>query len=214
MEKSYLGSKSKVKRIPKRGHYDEKTLYKILDSGHLCHLGFSVADQPFVIPTLYGREEGKIFLHGASTSRMLKTIEQGIPVCLTVTHVDALVLARSAFHHSMNYRSAVIFGTAFLVVGEQKKHALKVISDHIIPGRWEEVRTPNEKELKATSVLQLQIEEASCKIRSGPPSDEKEDIDLGIWAGIVPMNITYGQSEADEYVNKEPIPASVRSLIS
>jgi len=213
MEKSYLGDKSKVKRIPKRGHYDEKTLFEILDDGLICHVGFCIEGQPFVIPTLYGREGNKIYLHGASTSRMLKSIERGISVCITVTHVDALVLARSAFHHSMNYRSAVVFGKATKVSDEEKENVLKIISDHVITGRWEEVRSPNEKELKATTVLELTIDEASSKIRTGPPGDEKEDLELGIWAGLVPYNSTIGQPIADEFVNNEPVPESVKNLL-
>jgi len=213
MEKSYLGAKSKVKRIPKRGHYDEKTLFEILDDGLICHVGFCIEEQPFVIPTLYGRDGNKIYLHGASTSRMLKSIEKGISVCLTVTHVDALVLARSAFHHSMNYRSAVVFGKATKVSDEEKEKVLKIISDQVIPGRWEEVRSPNQKELKATTVLELTIDEASSKIRTGPPGDEKEDLELGIWAGLVPINKLFGIEEADEFVKGEEVPDSIKILL-
>jgi len=212
MEKSYLGDKSKVKRIPNRGHYDEKTLFEIIDNGLICHVGFCIDGQPFVIPTLYGREGNKIYLHGASTSRMLKSLEKNIPVCITVTHVDALVLARSAFHHSMNYRSAVVFGKATKVSDEDKERVLKVISDQVITGRWEEVRKPNAKELKATTVLELIIDEASSKIRTGPPGDEKEDLELGIWAGLVPLNTGFGAPQADEFVKGEETPDSVIKL--
>jgi nitroimidazol reductase NimA-like FMN-containing flavoprotein (pyridoxamine 5'-phosphate oxidase superfamily) len=212
MEKSYKGSRSQVKRIPKRGHYDENTLFKILDDGLICHVGFCVEGQPFVIPTLYGRNGNRIYLHGASTSRMLKSIEKGISVCITVTHVDALVLARSAFHHSMNYRSAVVFGKATKVSDDEKEKVLKIISDQVIPGRWEEVRNPNQKELKATTVLELTIDEASSKIRTGPPGDEEEDIELGIWAGLIPMNTSFGNPLADEFVKGEETPNSVRKI--
>ena len=212
MGKLYFSEKSRIKRIPDRGHYDEKTLFSILDTGRICHMGFCLNGQPFVIPTLYGRDGSKIYVHGASTSRMLKNLEKGVPVCLTVTHVDGLVLARSAFHHSMNYRSAVVFGRAVLVAEDKKEHALKVISDHIIPGRWEEVRSPNKKELKATSVLALKIDEASSKIRTGPPSDDKEDLELGIWAGVVPFNTTFGKALSDESVKDEAVPESVKKL--
>lgn len=209
MKTSYLGAKSQVKRIPKRGHYDKETLCNILDDGRICHVGFCIDGQPFVIPTLYGRKEDVIYIHGASTSRMLSNINKGIPVCLTVTHVDALVLARSGFHHSMNYRSAVIFGEAVKVPENEKIEILKVISDHIIPGRWEEVRAPNKKELKATTVMAIKIEQASSKIRTGPPSDEKEDLELGIWAGLLPIVTSYGKPKPDEFVKNEKIPDSV-----
>ena len=135
MENSYLGSKSRIQRIPKRGHYDKETLYSILDEGKICHVGFCIDGQPYVIPTLFGRKNDTLYIHGASTSRMLNNIEKGIPVCLTVTHVDGFVLARSGFHHSMNYRSAVVFGEAYKVVESEKEQVLKIISDHIIPGR-------------------------------------------------------------------------------
>ncbi len=192
-----IDEKNKVKRIPKRGHYDEATVHEILDAGFLCHLGFTHHDQPFVIPTSYGREGNKIYLHGATTSRMMVNLEQGLPVCLTVTHLDGLVLARSAFHHSMNYRSAVCFGTAYKIEGEEKLHALKVISDHILKDRWEESRQPLPKELKATTVLCLTIDQASAKIRTGPPGDDKPDYELPIWAGVVPCTQVWGKPEAD-----------------
>jgi nitroimidazol reductase NimA-like FMN-containing flavoprotein (pyridoxamine 5'-phosphate oxidase superfamily) len=212
MGKTYLGPKSQVKRIPDRGQYDDQTLFSILDEGHTCHIGFCIDGQPFVIPTLYGRDGSKIYVHGATTSRMLKNLEKGIPVCLTVTHVDGLVLARSAFHHSMNYRSAVIFGNANKVEDAEKEHALELISENILPGRWEEVRKPNAKELKATTVMSIEIEEASSKIRNGPPSDDKEDLELGIWAGVVPLSSQFGSAEADEFVKEEPVPGSVKRL--
>ncbi len=192
-----IDDKNKVKRIPKRGHYDKKTVYEILDAGFLCHLGFTHHDQPFVIPTSYGREGDKIYLHGATTSRMMINLEKGLPVCLTVTHLDGLVLARSAFHHSMNYRSAVCFGTAYKIEGEEKLHALKVISDQILKDRWEESRQPLPKELKATTVLCFTIDQASAKVRTGPPGDDKPDYALPIWAGVVPCTQVWGTPEAD-----------------
>lgn len=208
-----ISSKNKVKRIPKRGHYDRETIYAILDAGFLCHVGFTVEGQPYVIPTSYGREEDAIYLHGATTSRMLVNLNQGVPLCITVTHLDALVLARSAFHHSMNYRSAVLFGTAHLVEGEEKLHGLKVISDQILEGRWEESRQPIAKELKATSVLKMPIEEASAKIRTGPPGDEKEDYELPIWAGVVPYTPTWGVPEEDPLLSEGiPLAKSVEQL--
>lgn len=189
--------RNRVRRIPKRGYYDRETIYPILDASFICHIGFSVEGQPYVIPTSYGREGDVIYLHGSSKSRMMNKMDEGIPVCLTVTHLDGLVLARSAFHHSMNYRSAVIFGTAKEVHGAEKEKGLLIISENILEGRWDEVRGPSEKELKATSVLRLEIESASAKIRTGAPGDDKPDYELPIWAGVVPMKIEYGEPEVD-----------------
>lgn len=179
--------KSKVKRAPKRGHYDEETIYKILDASQICHVAFVHKEFPVSIPTIFGRSENKLYLHGATTSRMMVDLEKGIDLSISVAHVDGLVLARSAFHHSMNYRSVVVFGKATLVSGEDKNKALKVISDHLLPGRWEEVREPSKNELKATTVLEIDINEASAKIRTGGPVDEKEDYQLDIWAGELPF---------------------------
>lgn len=192
-----IDSKNKLKRIPKRGHYDRETIYQILDAGFLCHIGFTHHQQPFVIPTSYGRLGDKIYLHGATTSRMMVNLEEGLPLCLTVTHLDGLVLARSAFHHSMNYRSAVCFGKAYKVEGEEKLEALKIISDQILQGRWEESRQPIAKEMKATTVLCMEIEQASAKIRTGPPGDDKPDYELPIWAGVVPCQLQWGVPQPD-----------------
>ena len=189
--------RNQVRRIPKRGHYDQETLFKIIDGAFVCHVGFVQNGQPFVVPTLYGRIGDKIYIHGASTSRMLKELEKGIDVCLTVTHVDALVLARSAFHHSMNYRSAMVFGKAYVTGEPEKTTALKAISDNIIDGRWKEVREPSAKELKATTVLRLEIEQASCKIRTGPPGDDEPDYKLPVWAGLVNFETTIKDITAD-----------------
>lgn len=179
--------RSKIKRAPKRGHYDEKTICKILDAGQICHIGFIHDGQPVVIPTIFGRAGNKLFIHGASISRLIVELEKGIDISLSVAHVDGLVLARSAFHHSMNYRSVVIFGKAKLVDDEEKINALKIISDHLIPDRWEEVREPNAKEMKATKVLEISIDEASAKVRTGDPEDDKEDYKLDVWAGVIPF---------------------------
>ena len=191
-------NRNKVTRLPKRGAYDKATIYKILDAGFIAHVVFVVDGQPFVIPTAYGRDGDTLYIHGASTSRMLVNLKEGIPVCLTVTHLDAIVLARSSYNHSMNYRSVVAFGKAKLVEGEEKERALYVISENILKGRWDEAREPNAKELKATSVLAIPIDSASAKIRTGPPGDFKEDYELPIWAGNLPITTTYGTPEADE----------------
>lgn len=179
--------KSKIKRAPKRGHYDKKTIHKILDASQICHVAFIHHGHPVSIPTIFGRANDKLYLHGASVSRLIVELEKGIDISLSVTLVDGLVLARSAFHHSMNYRSVVIFGKAKLVDDQKKYQALKIISDHLIPGRWEEVREPNIKELKATKVLEISIDEASAKIRTGGPIDDQEDYTLDIWAGVIPL---------------------------
>ena len=207
MEKYKITDRNKVKRIPERGHYDKETLYNILDDGFLCHLGFTVDNQVFVIPTLYGRNGNTVYIHGATTSRLLKNLQKGIPVCLNVTHIDGLVLARSAFHHSMNYRSAVVFGSATTIPDDEKEAALRVISENMLQGRWNEVRKPNAKELRATTVLALEIQQASCKIRTGSPSDENPDYELNVWAGIVPMPTQYGTPVPDELL-KDGIPLS------
>lgn len=205
--------RNKVKRLPKRGHYDQETIFGILDDAFLCHVGFEIAGQPYVIPTAYGRDGEVLYLHGSSKSRMIRHLATGAPLCLTVTHLDGLVLARSAFHHSMNYRSAVIFGTATLVEGEEKMHALEVISEQILKGRWAEVRQPNPTEMKATSVLRITIEQASAKIRTGPPGDEVEDYALPIWAGVVPAELTFQDPLPDPAMDPaHELPASVKAL--
>ncbi len=209
-----IDNRNKVKRVPKRGHYDHKTINEVLDSGYLCHVSFVINDQPFIIPTLYGRDGEFVYIHGASTSRLIKNLEQGVQMSLAVTHVDGLVLARSAFNHSMNYRSVVVYGIARPLEGSKKEHALKVISDAVIPGRWEEARKPNAKELKATSVLAINIEQASAKIRSGDPIDDKEDYDLDIWAGVIPVNQTLSEPIQDKVLRSNiPLPNSVKDLL-
>jgi nitroimidazol reductase NimA-like FMN-containing flavoprotein (pyridoxamine 5'-phosphate oxidase superfamily) len=185
-----LTKRTELHRIPDRGSRDWGTIHQILDAGFLAHVGFCVNGQPFVIPTLYGRDERTLYLHGSAASRMLREVETGIPTCVTVTLVDGLVLSRSAFDHSMNYRSVVAFGTARKIVDpEQKIESLRLISEHLIAGRWQEVRGPSEKELKATTVLEFSIEEASSKVRSGPPLDDESDYGLRVWAGVLPLEI-------------------------
>jgi nitroimidazol reductase NimA-like FMN-containing flavoprotein (pyridoxamine 5'-phosphate oxidase superfamily) len=207
-------TRNKIKRIPKRGHYDLETVFSILDSAFVCHIGFSIKGQPYVIPTAYGRSGNRIYIHGSSKSRMLLELGKGIPLCLTVTQLDGLVLARSVFHHSMNYRSAVIFGTATRLEKEEKLEALRVVSDHILPGRWDEARLPNRKELKATLVLQIEVEEASAKIRTGPPSDDKADYSLPIWAGMLPISTSYQSPIVDPGMKMEiAVPDSIKAFV-
>ena len=191
--------KSKVRRIPKRGFYDRETVYAILDKEFICQIGFVHEGHPIVIPTIYGRKDDTLYFHGASVSRMLQSMEKGIPVSINVTRTNALVLARSAFHHSLNYESVTLFGTASLIDDDKEKiNALHIISDQILSERWEEVRAPNQKELNVTKVLQLKIEEGSAKIRNEGVGDDKEDYKLDIWAGIVPIETSYGKAIDDD----------------
>lgn len=191
--------RTKVKRLPDRGKYDRETIYPILDEAFICHVGFVVDGQPYVIPTGFARIDDDLYIHGSSASRMLRNIANGIDVCVTVTLIDGLVLARSAFHHSVNYRSVVILGKAELVEDvHEKNKALEAFTEHVIPGRWAEIRWPNEIELKATSVLKLPIEEASAKIRTGDPKDDEEDYEMNVWAGVLPLTVTPGKAIADE----------------
>jgi uncharacterized protein len=177
-----------IKRLPKRGYYDRQTIYRILDEALICHVGFVEGGQPWVIPINFARVGDTIVMHGAKASRLLKHIEAGHPVCVETTIVDGLVLARSVFHHSVNYRSVVLFGTGRLVEAEQEKlAALEAVTEHLIPGRWKEARRPNAKELNATSVVSIRIDAASAKVRVGPPVDEEEDYGLPVWAGILPL---------------------------
>ncbi len=185
-----LTNRTKLRRIPDRGSHDRETIDSILDAGFLAHVGFCLDGQPFVIPTLYGRDGERLYLHGSAASRMLRELETGIAACVTVTLVDGLVLSRSAFDHSMNYRCVVAFGTSRKIADpEQKVKSLRVISEHLIAGRWADVRGPSEKELKATTVLEFSIEEASSKVRSGPPLDDESDYGLAVWAGVLPLEM-------------------------
>ncbi|MGC8644503.1 MAG: pyridoxamine 5'-phosphate oxidase family protein [Isosphaeraceae bacterium] len=200
-----------LRRLPRRGVYDRETIHAILDEALVCHLGFVVDDQPYVIPTIHVRLGETLYVHGSPASRMLKTLEQGGQVCATVTLVDGLVLARSAFHHSMNYRSAVILGTAQVVAeAEEKLQVLHALADHLIKGRWEEVRGPSPEELRGTLVLSLPISEASAKVRTGPPADEEEDYALPVWAGVLPLKLTPGEPIADPRLAPgNPLPSHV-----
>jgi hypothetical protein len=177
-----------IKRLPSRGHYDAASIYPILDAALICHVAFVQDGQPYVIPTIHARRGDSLLLHGAKASRMLKQIASGEPVCIAVTHLDGLVLARSVFHSSMNYRSAILFGRGRLLEDEgEKLAALEVLTEHLMPGRWADARQPTALELNATSVAEIMIESASAKVRSGPPSDDAEDYALPIWAGVLPI---------------------------
>jgi nitroimidazol reductase NimA-like FMN-containing flavoprotein (pyridoxamine 5'-phosphate oxidase superfamily) len=205
--------RTRVVREPHRGVYDRETAYQILDEGFICHVGFEVDGQPFVIPTTYGRSGDDLYIHGSAASRMLRKLDQGVRVCVTVTLLDGLVLARSVFNHSMNYRSVVVLGKATAVEGaEEKLAALKVLSDHILPGRWADSRQPNEKELKATLVMKLPIQEFSAKVRVGPPIDDEEDYSFSTWAGVVPLSMVAQPGIPDERCDsKLPVPEYARA---
>ncbi len=206
-------TRTELRRLPNRGSHDAEVVHGILDTAFLAHVGFSINGQPFVIPTLYGREGDKLYLHGSAASRMLRELDSGMAACVTVTLVDGLVLARSAFHHSMNYRSVVAFGTARKISSAtEKERALRIISEHLISGRWNDVRLPTEQELKATAVLEFTIEEASAKIRTGPPLDDEEDYALPVWAGVLPLELMPKDALPDSRLPAEtPLPEYVRS---
>lgn len=208
--------RTRVRRLPKRGAYDRPTIDAILDEGLICHLGFVHDGHPVVIPTLYARVEDVVYVHGSAASRMLRTLADGLDACLTVTLLDGLVLARSAFHHSANYRSVIVFGRARrLDERSEKLAALEAFSEHVAPGRWAEVRAPNEQELKATTVLALPLDEASAKVRTGPPVDDEEDYALDVWAGVIPLRLAAGVPEADARVRPGvPAPAYASRWLS
>ncbi|MDX6576624.1 MAG: uncharacterized protein QOE96_2577 [Blastocatellia bacterium] len=198
MEKLPQTPRTTPQRLPQRGSFDREVIEPILDEGFICHIGFVIDGQPFVIPTGYARVGDSVLIHGSQASRMLRTLGEGIEVCVTVTLIDGLVLARSAFHHSMNYRSVVIFGRATVIEDPNEKlAALRALSEHMIPGRWDDVRAPNERELKLTTVLSLPITEASAKVRTGPPVDDEDDYDLPVWAGVIPLRMVGGEPADD-----------------
>jgi len=203
--------RTRVVREPQRGIYDRETVNRILDEGLICHVGFVVDGQPYVIPTIYGRDGDVLYLHGSVASRMLRNLQQSVPVCVTVTLVDGLVLARSVFNHSMNYRSVVILGTATRVDDPAEKlAALHAVSEHVVPQRWDDVRQPDEKELKVTSVLKIPIEEFSAKVRTGPPHDDEADLSFPTWAGVLPFETKNGAPVPDEGCERE-FPAYLRN---
>lgn len=193
-----VDARNKIKRLPARGHYDAETIYPIIDEALICHVGFEVDGQPFVIPTLHARDGDRILLHGSQASRMLRHLEAGGKTCITITLVDGIVLARSVFHHSINYRSVMIFGQGQPIVGEQAQYqALEVFMERLLPERWADTRVPNEIEMKQTTIVAVEIESASAKIRVGPPKDDEEDLNLPVWAGVLPIRQVYGEPIAD-----------------
>ncbi|NER84953.1 MAG: pyridoxamine 5'-phosphate oxidase family protein [Leptolyngbya sp. SIO1D8] len=203
--------RSQVRRRPRLGHHDRTIVNQILDEALVIHVGFVVDGQPFVIPMNYGRDGDRLYIHGSTASRMLKSLEQGIDICVTATLLDGIVIARSLFHHAMNYRSVMLFGCATLIANEDEKmHALKVLSEQIIPGRWKQARTPTPQEVKGTTVLAFPIKEGSAKIRSGEPHDNAEDYALPIWAGQLPLKLTTGVPIPDPKLSSTiPLPENL-----
>lgn len=192
------GKHSRIKRSPLRAHYDRETVHAILDAGLLCHVGYVIDGQPYVTPTAYWRKGDRVYWHGSSASKMLRHLKQGPRVCFTVSLMDGLVLARSGFHTSVNYRSVMAFGQAEVIDGEAAKlAALEDMMERVVPGRWPGLKPPTKQELKATTVVSLKLKEVAAKVRSGPPVDEPEDYALDIWAGVVPMHNVIGAPEDD-----------------
>jgi uncharacterized protein len=206
-----ITERNRIRRVPKRGHYDKDTIYRILDEGLVCHVGLVEDRQPVVIPMNYARRGDTVILHGAPASRLLKYVQAGHPVCVTVTLLDGLVLARSVYHHSMNYRSAVVFGRGRVIEEEQEKlAALEVLTEHIVPGRWQDARRPNRQELDATTVVSITIESASAKVRTGPPVDDEADYELPVWAGVLPIQQQALMPVNDPRLRTDiPVPPSV-----
>lgn len=210
-----MTERTRLKRLPKRGVFDRAAIHDILDEGFVCHVGFVVDGQPFVIPTGYARVGDDIYLHGSAASRMIRSLAAGLDVCVTVTLVDGLVLARSAFHHSMNYRSVMILGRARLVTDpEEKTEALRAFTNHIVPDRWDALRPVTSQELLGTSVLALPIEEASAKVRSGPPVDDDEDLQWPVWAGVIPLSLQAATPVADAHARPDVSPVDARQVMS
>lgn len=203
-------ARSRVRRAPARASYDRATVDAILDEALVAHLGIQVDGQPYVLPTLHARVDNRVYVHGSTASRLVRTLQAGSPACLTVTLLDGLVLARSAFHHSMNYRSAVVLGAARLVEDDaERRAALDAFTERLVPGRTAEVRGPNRKELKATQVLAMDLTEATAKVRTGPPVDYEEDHALDVWAGVVPLTLTPGTPQPDPRLRAGIAPSTV-----
>lgn len=206
-----IRERNRVRRVPKRGQYDKDTIHRILDEGLVCHVGLVEDGQPVVIPMNYARRDDTVILHGAPASRLVKYVQAGHPVCVTVTLLDGLVLARSVYHHSMNYRSVVVFGRGRLIEAEQEKlAALEVLTEHILPGRWQDARKPNRQELDATAVVSIAIESASAKVRTGPPADDEDDYQLPVWAGVLPIQQQALTPVSDPRLRNDiPLPHSI-----
>jgi nitroimidazol reductase NimA-like FMN-containing flavoprotein (pyridoxamine 5'-phosphate oxidase superfamily) len=200
-------ARTTVKRHPERGDYDRDVIDAILDEALICHLGFLVEGQPFVIPTIHARDGDVLYIHGSPGSRMLRTARAGVDICVTATLLDGLVLARSVYNHSMNYRSVVVLGRAHEVTDlDEKLRAMQCVVEHVVQGRWNDARQPNEGEIKGTTILALPLDEASAKIRSGPPVDDEDDLALPVWAGVIPLRLEPSEPTAADGVDGPPPP--------
>jgi nitroimidazol reductase NimA-like FMN-containing flavoprotein (pyridoxamine 5'-phosphate oxidase superfamily) len=200
-------ARTTVKRHPERGHYDRDVIDAILDEALMCHLGFVMDGQPFVIPTIHARDGDILYIHGSPGSRMLRTAKAGVDICVTATLLDGLVLARSVYNHSMNYRSVVVLGRAHEVTElDEKLRAMQCVVEHVVKGRWNDARQPNEGEIKGTTILALPLDESSAKIRSGPPVDDEDDLALPVWAGIIPLRLEPSEPTAADGVDGTPPP--------
>ena len=209
MDEAARTPRASVRRHPERGRYDRATIDAILDEGLVCHLGFVSEDQPVVIPTMYVRDADRVVVHGSSAARMTRTLGAGVPVCLTVTLLDGVVFARTANNHSMNYRSAVLLGTATAVTDPVAKlEAMRALVERVAPGRWDRIRVPSDQEMRATTILSLPIDEASAKVRTGPPLDDGEDLALPVWAGVVPLRLVAGTPVPDATLAASNDPAA------
>jgi uncharacterized protein len=204
--------RTRVRRLPERARTERSDLYSVLDAGVFCHLGVVVDGTPVVLPTAYGRVGDTLYVHGSSANRSIRAAD-GHEVCVTVTHLDGLVCARAAFHHSVNYRCAVVFGTAWIVTDPgERLSALAAVTNQVVPGRWDAVRHPNRKELAATVVLAVPLAEASVKVRTGPAKDEPEDLAHGAWAGVIPAGVAFGEPQPDALLPPgTPVPAHIRA---
>jgi nitroimidazol reductase NimA-like FMN-containing flavoprotein (pyridoxamine 5'-phosphate oxidase superfamily) len=204
-----------VRRLPARASYDIETVYRILDAGFICHIGYVIQGEPYVTPTAYWREGNHLYWHGSHASRMLKMVAAGAPVCIAVTHLDGLVAARSGFHHSLNYRSVMLFGRPHKIDDpEAKRAALDAFIERLYPGRTAEIRPATGKELKATTVIAINIDEASAKMRSGPPLDDEDDYAMRVWAGVIPVEMRFGKPVADARLSKTiPLPDYLKRLV-
>lgn len=208
-------AKSQFKRIPNRASYDKSVIYPILDASLICHIAFVQDNQPFNIPTLFARLDDHLIVHGASTSRLIRHLQSGNEICLSVAIIDGIVLARSVFEHSLNYRSVVIFGHSRSIMREdEKRQALQVFTEKLIAGRWEDARRPNSVELKATGVASIKIENATAKIRNAPPDDQPEDLSLSVWAGVIPLKTVYEEPiPSPDIPENTPFPYYLKSFV-
>jgi hypothetical protein len=214
MDEFPLTERNRVARLPERGHYDPETIYAIIDEALTCQVAFAVDGQPYNIPTLHARRGDELLLHGAPRSRLMNQVAAGAPLCIAMTLVDGIVLAKSVFHHSINYRSVVLFGKGRLLESEDEKMAaLQSFTEKVLPGRWDDARPPNAAELRVTAVATVRIDSASAKLRTGPPKDEAGDADLPVWSGVLPVKMSLGVPVPVEGMEEVPLPGYLVELL-